>query len=87
MKMLISIVGLLVAGQVAADEVGHHLLHQVRMLAAQYQASQNLDIARVISHSEIPVVCKVVPVEMEYEDSKGERHVLRYQVMGTGCLG
>lgn len=87
MKMLISLAGLLVAGQVAAAEVGVRAPHQMRMLAFQYQASQDLDIARVISHSEIPSVCKVVPVAMVYEDSKGERHVHRYQVMGTGCLG
>ncbi|MWV14290.1 DUF2790 domain-containing protein [Pseudomonas sp. R-28-1W-6] len=85
--MLISIAGLLVAGQVAAAEIGVWSPHQSRMLVVEYQASQDLDIARVISHSKIPVVCKVVPVEMVYEDSKGERRVHRYQVMGTGCLG
>lgn len=86
MKVLISIIGLLAAGYVAAEQVAG-FPYQARTLAAQYQANQDLDIVRVISHSEIPEVCKVVPVEMVYEDSKGERHVHRYQVMGTGCLG
>ncbi|WP_354005258.1 DUF2790 domain-containing protein [Pseudomonas sp. SO81] len=87
MKMLISIMGLMIATQVAAEGAGVHSVHQVRILDAQYQANQELDIAQVISHSEIPAVCKLVPVEMVYEDSKGQRHTLRYQVMGTGCLG
>lgn len=51
----------------------------------QYSYSQHLDIARVISMSEVPNVCQVVPARMTYEDSQGNEHVLEYRVMGNGC--
>ncbi|AEJ14374.1 conserved hypothetical protein [Pseudomonas putida S16] len=51
----------------------------------QYSYSQHLDIARVISMSEVPNVCEVVPARMTYEDSKGQKHILEYRVMGNGC--
>ncbi|MFJ4453844.1 DUF2790 domain-containing protein [Pseudomonas sp. NPDC089392] len=51
----------------------------------QYSYSQHLDIARVISMSEVPNVCQVVPARMTYEDSQGKEHVLEYRVMGNGC--
>ncbi len=35
----------------------------------QYSYSQHLDIDHVISISEVPNVCAVVPVRMTYEDS------------------
>ncbi|WP_095108155.1 DUF2790 domain-containing protein [Pseudomonas sp. Irchel 3E20] len=51
----------------------------------EYTYSTHLDIAKVLSMSEIPNVCEVVPARMEYEDSKGQRHILQYSVMGNGC--
>ena len=51
----------------------------------QYSYSQHLDIAKVISMTEIPDVCEVVPARMTYEDSQGQKHVLEYRVMGNGC--
>ncbi|MGS7251902.1 DUF2790 domain-containing protein [Pseudomonas sp. SK] len=51
----------------------------------QYNYAQHLDIARVISMSEVPNVCEVVPARMTYEDSKGQKHILEYRVMGNGC--
>ncbi len=51
----------------------------------EYNYSMHLDIARVISHSEVPNVCAVVPVQMTYEDHQGKRHTLEYEVMGNGC--
>ncbi|RON06533.1 hypothetical protein BK659_19715 [Pseudomonas brassicacearum] len=51
----------------------------------EYTYSTHLDIAKVISMSEVPSVCEVVPARMEYEDSNGQRHILRYSVMGNGC--
>jgi len=51
----------------------------------QYSYSQHLDIARVISMSEVPNVCEVVPARMTYEDSNGQKHILEYRVMGNGC--
>ncbi|MBC3364575.1 DUF2790 domain-containing protein [Pseudomonas sp. SWRI154] len=50
-----------------------------------YSYSTHLDIAKVISMSTIPDVCEVVPAQMEYADSNGQRHILRYRVMGNGC--
>jgi len=50
----------------------------------QYSYSQHLDIARVISMSEVPNVCEVVPARMTYEDSQGQKHILEYRVMGNG---
>ncbi|MCI3944664.1 topoisomerase II [Pseudomonas syringae] len=51
----------------------------------QYTYGTHLDIAKVISISQIPNVCEVVPARMVYEDSEGARHVMSYQVMGNGC--
>jgi hypothetical protein len=50
-----------------------------------YSYSTHLDIAKVISVDEVPNVCRVVPQHMTYEDSKGQRHVMEYMVMGNGC--
>lgn len=50
-----------------------------------YNYGSKLDIAKVISLSSIPDVCEVVPAQMTYEDSHGQRHTLEYQVMGDGC--
>ncbi|WP_300729478.1 DUF2790 domain-containing protein [Pseudomonas sp.] len=50
-----------------------------------YSYSSDLDIAKVISMSEIPNVCEVVPARMVYEDSQGVKHTLEYRVMGNGC--
>ncbi|MFJ7885445.1 DUF2790 domain-containing protein [Pseudomonas sp. NPDC096917] len=51
----------------------------------QYTYGTKLDIAKVISMSEVPQVCEVVPAKMIYEDHQGQRHVLEYKVMGDGC--
>ena len=51
----------------------------------QYSYSSELDIAKVISMSEIPSVCEVVPAQMVSEDSQGTQHSLEYRVMGNGC--
>lgn len=50
-----------------------------------YTYGSTLDIANVISMSNIPKVCKVVPAQMTYEDHQGQRHTVEYQVMGDGC--
>jgi hypothetical protein len=54
-------------------------------IVEDYTYSTHLDIAKVLSMSTIPEVCEVVPAKMEYEDSKGQRHILNYHVMGNGC--
>lgn len=51
----------------------------------EYNYSQHLDIAHVLSVSSVPNVCEVVPAQMVYEDSQGHTHVLEYRVMGNGC--
>ncbi|AMZ69931.1 MULTISPECIES: DUF2790 domain-containing protein [Pseudomonas] len=50
-----------------------------------YRYSQNLDIAHIVAMTPIPNICDVVPVRMTYDDSKGDRHIMEYQVIGTGC--
>lgn len=50
-----------------------------------YTYDMDLDIHKVISTTDVANVCAVVPVEMTYEDSSGQRHILKYQVMGNGC--
>lgn len=51
----------------------------------QYSYGLHLDVAKVISQTEIANVCGVVPMRMTYDDSQGKRHILAYQVLGTGC--
>ena len=50
-----------------------------------YNAAAQADIAHVVSISEAANQCGAVPVQMTYEDSSGARHVVQYQVMGSGC--
>jgi hypothetical protein len=50
-----------------------------------YTYSTELDIHKVITVADIPNECGPVSAQMIYEDSSGQRHVLQYQVMGTGC--
>ncbi|MDB6142294.1 MAG: hypothetical protein JWP80_1338 [Pseudomonas sp.] len=52
----------------------------------QYSYSTHLDIAKIIWMSTIPRSCDVVPARMDYLDSKGQEHLLEYQVMGYGCV-
>ena len=67
-----------------ADEVSTDVAQQ-QPVVEQYTYATHLDIAKVVSMSEVPNVCEVVPMKMEYEDSKGQRHILSYSVMGNGC--
>ncbi|KAB0563435.1 DUF2790 domain-containing protein [Pseudomonas sp. R11F] len=68
-----------------ADEAPTELASQNAPIVEDYTYSTHLDVAKVLSMSNIPEVCEVVPVKMEYEDSQGQRHILNYQVMGNGC--
>lgn len=67
-----------------ADEIPTDVAQQ-QVPVEEYTYSTDLDIAKVISMSEVPEVCEVVPARMEYEDSHGQRHILKYRVMGNGC--
>lgn len=83
MKALLVLVLGSVCGAAMADEVANNGAEQIPV--EQYSYSQHLDIAKVISMSEIPNVCEVVPARMTYEDSQGHKHILEYRVMGNGC--
>lgn len=54
-----------------------------------YEYGMDLDIAKVISvkyFSPKPKFCGVIPAQLTYEDSKGERHAVRYLYPETsGC--
>ncbi|MBC3271901.1 MULTISPECIES: DUF2790 domain-containing protein [unclassified Pseudomonas] len=58
---------------------------QQQPVIEQYTYSTHLDIAKVVSMSEVPNVCEVVPAKMVYDDHNGQRHILRYSIMGNGC--
>ena len=83
MKALLVLVLGSVCGAAMADDVANNGAEQIPV--EQYSYSQHLDIAKVISMSEIPNVCEVVPARMTYEDSQGQKHILEYRVMGNGC--
>ena len=51
----------------------------------QYNYGMKLDIAKVISTTEVPNVCAVVPTQMTYIDHQGQQHTVEYLVMGNGC--
>jgi hypothetical protein len=82
--LLVLALSSLCATAAMADEVPTDVAQQ-QPVVEEYTYSTDLDIAKVISMSEIPNVCEVVPAKMEYDDSKSQRHILRYSVMGNGC--
>ena len=75
----------LCANAALADEAPTELAGRNAPIVEDYTYSTHLDVAKVVSMSDIPQVCEVVPVKMEYEDSQGQRHILNYHVMGNGC--
>ncbi|WP_213941293.1 DUF2790 domain-containing protein [Pseudomonas sp. dw_612] len=50
-----------------------------------YSYGMKLDIQKIISISDTADKCGPVPTQMTYEDSQGQRHILEYSIMGTGC--
>ncbi|TWH64687.1 uncharacterized protein DUF2790 [Azomonas agilis] len=50
-----------------------------------YNYKMHPDVHKVISTEGDYNACGLVPIHMIYEDSKGERHDLKYTVMGSGC--
>ncbi|MBN2991316.1 DUF2790 domain-containing protein [Pseudomonas cedrina subsp. fulgida] len=86
MKVLVAIaLSSLFATAALADEAATQAATQAAPIVDHYTYSSHLDVAKVLSTSNIPDVCKVVPAKMEYEDSHGQRHILNYHVMGNGC--
>ncbi|MDR0277849.1 MAG: DUF2790 domain-containing protein [Paucimonas sp.] len=83
MKALLVLALASVCASAMADDIANTNAEQIPV--EQYTYSQHLDIAKVLSMSEIPNVCEVVPARMTYEDSQGRKHILEYRVMGNGC--
>jgi hypothetical protein len=52
-----------------------------------YSYGMHLDIAKVISQTAPDEYKDVSPVQLTYLDSAGERHVVEYDVVGTGKSG
>lgn len=52
----------------------------------QYSYGMHLDIAHVVKVTPVADVCGPTPVQMTYSDSKGDVHVMEYNVTGTGCM-
>lgn len=85
--ILLPLVGVLMTGQaMAAQPAGTLSTVSAGDIISDYHYGMDLDIAKVVSHSDIPNVCHVVPAEMIYKDSQGELHTVHYRVMGSGCL-
>lgn len=79
---------LLVLGSVGAHafaDESHSTAATSQIPVETYTYATKLDIGKVITISDIADECGPVPVQMTYEDSHGQRHILQYQVMGTGC--
>jgi hypothetical protein len=83
--LLVMALSSLCATAALAEEAPTDVAGQKAPIVEDYTYSTHLDIAKVVSMSSIPDVCEVVPAKMEYEDSKGQRHILNYHVMGNGC--
>jgi hypothetical protein len=73
-----------IGSQAFADD-SHSTAATSKTPVENYAYGTKLDIKKVIAVSDIPDQCGPVPAQMPYEDSNGQRHILQYQVMGTGC--
>jgi hypothetical protein len=51
----------------------------------EYTYSMSLDVAKVLSVSQVSSGCEAAPVQMNYLDSAGDQHVVKYLEMGAGC--
>ncbi|WP_342654082.1 DUF2790 domain-containing protein [Pseudomonas sp. F3-2] len=76
---------LLLSGLASLAVAGEASTQTANVSVEKYSYSQNLDIAHVVAVTQVPNVCKVVPVQLTYDDSKGNRHIMEYQVLGNGC--
>ncbi|NWA05467.1 DUF2790 domain-containing protein [Pseudomonas gingeri] len=84
MKLFAALILSSLCATAMADEASTDAASQ-NLPVEEYTYSSHPDIHKVISMSEIPDVCEVVPARMVYEDAKGDRHVMEYRVMGNGC--
>ncbi|WP_285422804.1 DUF2790 domain-containing protein [Pseudomonas sp. efr-133-TYG-103a] len=76
---------LLLSGLASLAVAGEASTQTANVSVEKYSYSQNLDIAHVVAVTQVPNVCKVVPVQLTYDDSKGNWHIMEYQVLGNGC--
>lgn len=76
---------LLFLGSLGANAYAADSIESKNIPVETYAYATKLDIKHVIFITEPASECAPVPVQMTYEDSYGERHVLQYQVTGTGC--
>lgn len=83
--LLVMTLSSLCATTALADEAPTELAGRNAPIVEDYSYSTHLDVAKVVHMSNVPEVCRVVPVQMEYDDSQGQRHILNYHVMGGGC--
>lgn len=81
--LLVALTG--VAAQAFSDDTPAPAAAASQIPVERYQYGMQLDIQKVITVSQIANECAPVPAQMTYEDSQGKRHILQYQVMGTGC--
>ncbi|MFG0410137.1 DUF2790 domain-containing protein [Pseudomonas sp. NY5710] len=65
-----------------ADDQG---IRTVPATVEPYRYAQHLDIAHVVAVTPVPNVCEVVPMQLTYDDSNGQRHIMEYRIMGNGC--
>ncbi|MHC8377505.1 DUF2790 domain-containing protein [Pseudomonas sp. MDT1-16] len=82
---LVMFLALGVLGAPAFAGESHSTAADSKLPVETYTYDTKLDIKKVITVTDIPDQCGPVPAHMTYEDSQGQRHVLQYQVMGTGC--
>ncbi|WP_397452953.1 DUF2790 domain-containing protein [Pseudomonas sp. NA-150] len=50
-----------------------------------YTYDTKLDIKKVIAVTDTSDQCGLVPVQMTYEDSRGQAHIIQYQALASGC--
>lgn len=48
-----------------------------------YQYGMKLDIAKVVSQSEGVEVNGIIPMQLTYQDSHGDRHTVQYDVLSA----
>lgn len=51
----------------------------------QDAAFVHLDVAKVLSETDISQQCGVIPAQLSYLDHQGRQHELDYVVQGSGC--
>lgn len=83
--LLVLALSSLCATAALAGEIPTDAANKKTAIVEEYTYDTDLDIAKVVSISEVPNVCEVVPARMEYEDHQGQRHILNYKIMGNGC--